>query len=66
MHDQHAVDHLDAPLRRKDGHGAHIGAVCEPSAFFFVQQSDAITEHLIEIRRIGAFISQGIGGMGKG
>lgn len=27
MHDQHAVDHLDAPLRREDGHGAHGGAV---------------------------------------
>lgn len=27
MHDQHAVDHLDAPFRREDGHGAHIGAV---------------------------------------
>ena len=27
MHDQHAVNHLDAPLRRKDGHGAHGGAV---------------------------------------
>ena len=27
MHDQHAVDHLDAPIRREDGHGAHGGAV---------------------------------------
>ena len=27
MHDQHAVDHLDAPFRREDGHGAHGGAV---------------------------------------
>lgn len=27
MHDQYAVDHLDAPIRREDGHGAHIGAV---------------------------------------
>ena len=27
MHDQHAVNHLNAPLRREDGHGAHIGAV---------------------------------------
>lgn len=27
MHDQHAVDHLDALLRREDGHGAHGGAV---------------------------------------